>query len=81
MAFRLRGGLIKLGMAGADGGRPGRAKIGQFRLQAFDLEPQGRSAGKAQNYHPGWRFSFLKFDRQKIENLVLARRIHVLALA
>ena len=81
MAFRFRGGLIKLGMAGTDGGRPGRAKIGQLRLQAFDLEPQSCSAGKAQNYDPGWRFSFLKFDRQKIENLVLARRIHVLAFA
>src|SRR6185295_13703852 len=81
MAFGLRCGLIKLGMTGTDGSRPCRAEIGQLRLQTFDLEPQSCAAGKAQNYDPGWGVSFLKFDRQKIENLVLARRIHVLAFA
>ena len=81
MPFRFPGGLIKLGMAGAGGGRPGGTKIGQFGLQAFDLETQGRSAGKAQNDHPRRRFSFLKFDRQKIENVILAGRVHVLTLA
>ena len=41
------------GWTGRSGCGPGRAEIGQFGLQALDLEPQHPPAGKDQGHHAG----------------------------
>src|SRR5262245_27304920 len=68
-------------MGRADGGRPGRAKIGQFRLQAFHFESKRRSARKNKRNRTGRGVRFGKLDGQEIEDIVLLRGSYVLAFA
>src|SRR5665213_3411764 len=61
--------------------RPYRTEVGQFRLKAFDLEPQGAAAGKYQRNGPGGRLGLRVLDRQEVEHGLFARRVYVPALA
>src|SRR5215470_5893082 len=62
-------------------GHPGGPKIRQLDLQAFDLEPQRRAARERERHRPSRGARLGKLDRQKVKDLVLSGRVHVLALA
>src|SRR5471032_1198639 len=65
----------------ADRGAPGRAEVGQFGFQAFDLEPQRSAARKIQRHYAGRPIGFSKLDRQKVEDALGAGRTDVAGLA
>ncbi len=73
--------LVDLGMDRAFHRRPDRAEIGQFGLQAFDLEPHRRATRENQIDHAGRAVGFGEFDGQQVENGVLAGRIDAAAFA
>src|SRR5262249_16439147 len=66
---------------GLCGGTPARPQVGEFALQAFDLEPQLRAAGEGERHDTSGRVGLLEFDRQQVENRVFTARIHVFAFA
>src|SRR5262249_3349561 len=80
-AARLHSGFVKSRMSRADGGRPGRGKIGQFRLQTLHFEPKRPSARKNKGNRAGGGVPLGKLDGQQIKDIVLMRGIYVLALA
>src|ERR1051325_10376254 len=85
-----RAAVPEKGGSTVEAGRPIRGRragcgdsleIGQLDLQAFDLNPQRRAARERECHDTGRRIGFGEFDGKEIEHLVLAGRIHVLALA
>ena len=50
-------------MGRAAGGGPGGTQVGQFGLQALDLQPQRRPAGESKRDHAGRGVGLGEFDR------------------
>ena len=78
---RFAGDLAVDGMGRAAFGDPGRAEIGQFGLQALDLEPQRRAAGERQGHDAGRLSVASNDDRQQVQDLILLGRRAIAALA
>ena len=52
-------------------GDPGRAKIGQFGLEAFDLEAERGAAGKRECNYASRLIGLLEDDGKQVQNLIL----------
>ena len=61
--------------------RKNLAKIDEFGLQALDFETNGAAAGEGHRHDAGGRVALGEFDREKIEQRVLAGLIETAALA
>src|SRR5207344_850470 len=70
-------GLFNLGVSGTGTRWPGRAEIGEFGFQTFDIEPQRGTSRECQHDHARGRLGLGKFDGQEIKNRVFTSRVYL----